>query len=564
MPNRIPTLVITFPQPNALVGHAQFNVTGTVTAPGAPEPVGINSVTVQVNGQAPVRAALKHITNKQQVEVTFSAPVQIVSGDDPHTITVTVASDSGSISQHVNVIAGSTFVPTPPAIVIDVAPLITPDFSLQDIADTLQPSLSSMASQLSKTPIIGKLAALNKILVGPSLLQVTSPRPMIRIGLWILDSSFPTQDLIPKTKDFPLAQLMQGPAVTCFKLAPLLNPPDPASESAVPPALLTISSFALSVPTTTLQTILDAYRPDLVAQAAQNHFTVTTSFIKTSAPATVTTTLSGSLPLGVPMTATIAETVGIAQRSGTVLSKMPTVLHSDPHTSVGDDLDWFIGSLVPAIGLGILGMFVLADIGVGEAAGQAAGLLTDYLASVPPWFPFRNSALPPSTQAIFPFPMAVLNFDSFGCTANALVGTGSVGLLNRVQSMVALTLAGASSFPNYSFGIESLYTVGLTAFEPDDDEMTWQVTGSPKKRSFSTDPVFQVGSFLGEFPVTLKTAPGKYPFTLSATATETCATDSSQTLTGSVSKKVSVTVVKGPPAEPAPKAEPALAASQNE
>jgi hypothetical protein len=565
MPTRIPTLVITFPQPNAIVGTSPFNVIGTVTAPGMPEPVAINSVTVQVNGQAPIRATLKHISNSKLVEVTFSATVQITSGQDPHTITVTVASDAGTVTHAVSVVAGLTFVPQPPAILIDFSLPQIQGLPLGDIVSRLQPLASGLAKQLSGTPIIGQLGALHKILAGPNLLLVNSPQPMLRFGLWILDSGFPKQDLVAATKDFALAQLTPAAAAACFALAPLLSPPVVGSEASTPPAELTVAGFALSVPTTTLQTILDALKPDIVSSAADHHFTVNTATIKTTAPGTVTTTLSGSLPASIPMTATVTETLGSVQRSSTVLSKMPTVVSSHGSSSVGDDLDWFIGTLVPAIGLGLVGLFVGTNIGVNSAAGQAAGILTNYLAALPPWFPFRNSSVPHDLQPLFPFPMAVLNFDSFGCTASALVGAGSIGMTNRDQSMVALSLAGASSYPNYSFGIESVYSVGLTAFEPDNDHMTWQVSGSTKKSPVSTDPVFQAGSFPAEFPVPHNNAPGKYSFTLSVTGTETCASDPTKTLSGTISKAVSVTVLKNrPPAEPAPKSEPALSASQME
>jgi len=73
MPSRVPTLVINSPAPNAVVGSQPFNVAGLVTAPGMPEPVAINSVTVQVDAETPVRATLRRIPNKQLVEVTFTA-----------------------------------------------------------------------------------------------------------------------------------------------------------------------------------------------------------------------------------------------------------------------------------------------------------------------------------------------------------------------------------------------------------------------------------------------------------------------------------------------------------
>ena len=54
MPNRIPSLTIYSPTPDAVVGLAPFTVTGLVTAPGMPEPLAIDSVTVQVHAQPPV------------------------------------------------------------------------------------------------------------------------------------------------------------------------------------------------------------------------------------------------------------------------------------------------------------------------------------------------------------------------------------------------------------------------------------------------------------------------------------------------------------------------------
>ena len=55
------------------MGLAPFTVSGIATAPGLPEPVAINEITVQVDEQPPVRATLKHIVNLSLVEVTFTA-----------------------------------------------------------------------------------------------------------------------------------------------------------------------------------------------------------------------------------------------------------------------------------------------------------------------------------------------------------------------------------------------------------------------------------------------------------------------------------------------------------
>src|SRR6266700_8195061 len=67
MPNRIPSLTVYSPQPNAVVGLTPFTVTGLVTAPGMPEPVGIDDVLVQVDSQPPVTATLKHIVNPKHL-----------------------------------------------------------------------------------------------------------------------------------------------------------------------------------------------------------------------------------------------------------------------------------------------------------------------------------------------------------------------------------------------------------------------------------------------------------------------------------------------------------------
>ena len=64
MPNRIPSLTIYSPTPNAVVGLAPFTVSGLVTAPGMPEPVAIDSVTVQVDAQPPVAATLNTLPTR--------------------------------------------------------------------------------------------------------------------------------------------------------------------------------------------------------------------------------------------------------------------------------------------------------------------------------------------------------------------------------------------------------------------------------------------------------------------------------------------------------------------
>jgi len=550
MPTRLPSLTIYSPQPNAVVGLTPFTVSGIVTAPGMPEPVMIDHVTVQVDAQPPVTATLKHITNPRLVEVTFTATVQIAGGEDPHTVTVTVTSDAGiPVSKSVTVMAGPRL--TQPSLLIDLA-------TITDIpADnrSVQHMLGVVARHISSFSVVNDLGNLNKIVVGPNAVQISDPRPMLRIGVWILDSSFPQSELQPPSADFPLPRLTDDVAAGCFAITPLLDPPPPGG---VPPADNPMFGFAMSAPTPTLQLILDAMFPRIVARAADHHFTVDSATIQTDASGSVTTILSGSLPLGVSMTASLTEKLGITQVPNSV-QMMPAVVSSSNDVSVGDLLDWFIGALVPAIGAILVGELGLAAYGVGVASDKANGIIGTYLGSLPPLIPFRNSSLPSKAefpnlpfdpQAKYPFPMAVMNFESFTTDGSGIVATGTVGIGARDQSMVTVHLGGPTYYPNYSYGIESTYAVALTHFEPDNDQMTWQVTGDAGHYEFSTNLFWQRGSFPAEFPIPFKASPGKYHFRLSVSGTETCGTDPSKTLTGSASLAVTANVTKNPPQAP--------------
>ncbi len=552
MPNRLPSLALYSPKPNTVVGLTPFTVSGLVTATGMPEPVAINSVTVQVDSEPPVRATLKHIPNKSVVEVSFSATVQIGGGQDPHTVTVTVDSDAGiPVIQTVPVIAGLR--KSPPAVLIDLATIT----NIPADSPSVQHLLSVVSKQIANFSLLSDLASQNKIVVGPNAIAVSEPRPMLRIGIWILDYDFaPTELRAPSLPDFPLPRLTDDAAAACFGLVPVLPAPPPGG---VPPADNPLFGFAMSVPTSTLQLILNAVFPQIAAQAADNHFTLQSAVINVNSTGAVTTTFSGSLPIG-DATASLTENLGVQQVPNTD-QRMPAVLSSSHDVSVGSFVDWFIGALVPAVGLLLVGELGLADYGVGVASGQANGIIGSYLGSLPCILPFRNSSLP--SQADFPslpfdprarysFPMAVLNFESFTTDGSGIVALGTVGIGERDQSMVAVRLQGPTYYPNYSFGIESVYAVGLSFFEPDGDQMTWQVTGSKRANQLDTNSFFQGGSFAAEFPIPLKAAPGKYHFTLSASGTETCGTDPAKTLSGSASLAVTTNVTKNPPQAPGP------------
>ena len=560
MPNRIPSLTIYSPKPNAVVGLTPFTVSGLVTAPGMPEPLGIDSVTVQVDSQPPVQATLKHIPNKTLVEVTFSATVQITGGQDPHTIAVTVASDAGiPVTKFVTVTAGNRL--AAPAVLVDLATIT----NIPADSHAVQHMLSVVAKQINKFSVVNDLANLNKIVVGPNAIAVSEPRPMLRVGVWILDADFPQLELQPPSlPDFPLSRLTDDAAAGSFGLVPLLSPPPPGG---VPPADNPLFGFAMSAPASTLQLILNAMFPKIAAKAADHHFTVESATISTDAAGSVTTKLSGSLPLGVSMTASLTETLGVVQVPNTV-QMMPAVVSSKSDVSVGDFVSWFIGTLVPAIGLLLVGELGIADYGVGVASDKANGIIGSYLGSLPSILPFRNSSLPSKAdfpnlpfdpQAKYSFPMAVLNFETFTTDGSGIVASGTVGIGARDQSMVRVHLGGPTYYPNYSYGIESIYMAGLSFFKPDGDQMTWRVTGSNDINEFTMNAFWQIGSFAAEFPIPFKASPGKYHFTLSVSGSETCATDPTKTLSGSASLAVTTNVTKNPPLAPDAESEKATA-----
>jgi hypothetical protein len=541
MPPKV-SLVVRSPLPNAVVGTQPFTVSGLATAPAGTEPVEIHSVTVQVDAQPIVKAALVRIPNPHLIEVTFSATVLITGGQDPHTVTVTVLSDDLPVHSAVTVTAGPRVVA--PALLVDLATLGTVDTSSKMVQSLLQ----SLAQQAAALPLVDQLGGINKLFVGPNAVVVSDPRPLLRIGFWILDADFPAAELLSPSKDFPLRRLTDAAASGSFALAPLLDPPPP---NTIDPATDPMFGFALSVPIDTLQRVLDANFADFATQAASNDFTLESATVATDSSGSVTVTFSGSLPLGLDLTASLTETVGIAQRPGTDQS-MPVVRSSSSSVSV--PAVWFIASFVPVVGLLVAGAFDLAAYGVGQASGQANGILTGLLAQLPSIVPFRSSELPTKADipdlpydpaSKYPFPMAVVNFESFTTDGSGLVGTGTVGLGERDQSMVGVTVTGPSYFPNYSTGVESFYTVLLGYFEPDDDQMTWTVTGATKPGTVDIDPFFQQGGFPTGFSLPSKPSPGKYHFTISVSGTETCATDATKSLTGSTSLAVTVNVVKG-------------------
>jgi phospholipase C len=116
MPVTKPQLTVFGPSNNATVNLNQpFPVTGQVTNQhAAGEFVGIDSVTVRVDGGPVIEANLTVVPDKKQTTVNFAASAQVTGGEDPHAVTVTATNDQGaSTTQTVSVLTEPVVVPPP-------------------------------------------------------------------------------------------------------------------------------------------------------------------------------------------------------------------------------------------------------------------------------------------------------------------------------------------------------------------------------------------------------------------------------------------------------------------
>ena len=535
-----PVLTITAPAANANVGlNKQFQILGQVTDRGGPEPIMIDSVTVQVDGGPLIQAARKIIPNKTLTQVSFTATAQITGGNDPHTITVVATNDQGQhTAKTVTVFAGAVFQSDTPALLLDVRSLISfkaDDTQVVSLIGTIQKQLVSLS---------GALASAGKVLIGPNVIATpvpgTAETHQVRVGLWIENAGFP---VVPPTASLPLPTLSSDAAAASFAKVPFLPVPNPG----------VFPSFALSVPVTTLQHLLDLSVPSIKSAASSQHLTVDTVTAQTSAPATVTTTMSGHLPASVPVTITITETVGLtAAPYGPSSQKVPAVLSSKPSSSVGSLVDWLVGVLFPLIGAA-LGYVVYK---VSGAVSKQSGLAGGFLSLIPPAIPFGNKdrSLPSTGNFQLPdFPPLIFFWNNFTADANGLLGTGTTEIDARDQSTVKILLSGPDFFQGLPNNIQEftdpVMGYALQNLSPNAGSFGFQITGAGKKSGTITppNPVVQAGNFNPHFPLPLKVSPGDYSFTLTVTGTETCQSDPTKKLTGTAAKAVHFKVSKGPP-----------------
>lgn len=534
---RTPTVVIGSPLSGAIVGFAPFEVLGQITAEGYPEPVSINSVTVQVDSGPVIAATLKQIPNRTLTEVSFQATAQVTGGEDPHLVTVVVASDGGTVSKAVSVSAGLRAVA--PAVVIDFAALPVISFSqldLQSLVSILQKGLQAISQTLT---------SINQIGIGPNILATSDAGfPILRFGFWIEPFDFPAIELVPPSEpDFPLPQLTVEAAAAAFGITPILNLP----------SLSGIGSYAFSVPLTTIQLLLDAVKP-LVIQQIGSAATLNsvTAALHAPAPSDAAggdlTITFGGVKDDISFEASLKEVVGLATASAADGSEnVPAVLSTDTSTSVGSVLQWLLAYLIPFADLALLIAWGELSFVTSSAGGKAAGVLSSLLKSLRPRIPFSDTILTSllSSQSGLHFPAVDFNWHSFGVTDSSLTGSGIVEIVDRDPSMATIEISGPTKIDSYAPGTDVEYQLVLANLYPDKGGLNWQIAGTALSGPIVSGFLAQTASFTVEFPLTAQSKYGQ--FVVIVNAVETGGTDPSLKITASSSLTVAVTLAKNPP-----------------
>jgi len=533
-----PILTVNQPAANAVVGLNQpFQIAGLVTDRGGVEPIMIDSVTVQIDGGPLINATRKIIHSKTLTEISFLASVQISGGSDPHTVTVVATNDQGlRATKTVTVFTGTIFQVDAPALLLDlltVIPITADDPQLLGLIGRIQGQLGSLSATL---------ASAGKVLIGPNLIvqPINSAESRVRVGFWIESPGFP---VVPPSAAFHLPRLSDAAAAAAFAATPVLTIPNPGI----------FPSFALWIPVTTLQHLVDAATPTLKTQASGQGFAIDTITAQTSSPSTVNTIVSGNILKGtVAASFTISETVGLkAIPGGPPEQTAPAVLATDSSSSVGSIVDWIVGVFIPLIGA------VLADAfyQVSTTASQKSGLAGSFLGSIPARIPFGNKAISVPSGTNFQFPdFPTLNFlwNSFGATSSGLLGVGITDIAPRTESDVSVILNGPDFFTGFPNNIieftDPVMGYVLENIAPDSGKFGWQISGAGSKADSlePPSPVVQAGDFDPHFPLPVKVSPGDYHFNLAIHAVETCESDPGKTLTGTASKAMLFRVKKSP------------------
>jgi len=180
MPVTPPHLTVSQPQGNATVNLNQpFQVAGQVTNQFVSgEPVLIDSVSVQVDNGPVTEAHLTPVKDKTQTKVNFATSVQVMGGQDPHTVTVTATNDQGaSAAQTVPVLTAPA--PPPP---LPTVYTVRHNYigSLEDVAVHVQNKTVSVTYSMSRDISIRHPGALHRFLAAEYFFhQIVGGKPVI-------------------------------------------------------------------------------------------------------------------------------------------------------------------------------------------------------------------------------------------------------------------------------------------------------------------------------------------------------------------------------------------------
>jgi hypothetical protein len=526
----MPQLTITHPTNDAHVPPLQaFQVNGRATDVGPPERHDIDSVTVQVDGGPAVDAQLVTVPDKTLSIVDYTAAVEVTSGTDPHTITVVAINDNQiSVKKQIEVFTGPIFHAAPPAVLVEI--LSPVPFDLSDVR------LTRLVSriQYALIPAADQLAAIGKVVAGPNLALGDAPQGLsrLRMGIWVQDQGFPVMPPLPPT--FPLPRLNPPGAEAGFALAEEL--PVPLTFGA---------SYAVSLPTSTLQSLVDAIFPQVKNAVDGTFDTLNSIRAGTVPPDTVVTTVHADV-VEIPVKAAFIERLG-APLNPDFDQHLPAVVSHDSVVDVGDALDWLLVTLLPSFGVALLALTGLGSVVASDASNQIHGVASGIVAALPPRLPVRNTDIGVPQR----FPTLVPDWQSFGTTENGILGTGTVSVHDRDQSEVAISIHGSGRLEGYqsdfSGGAGHRYGIDLANLAPDAGRFTWHVTGFAEESGSVAPTAFGLGGTADVvFPLPLHVVPGIYDFVLTVTATETCGTDPHQVLTATAARPVQVKVKKDP------------------
>jgi hypothetical protein len=473
--------------------------------------------------------------------MAFRATAVVTGGPDPHVITVTAVDDHGaSAKATVSVFTGGAAFPVAaPALLIELrpAPIDPTDPANKGKVDFI---VGQIQNQL--TTVTALLTSTGTTLAGPNLFLATNPSGtrVLRIGLWIVGPGFPVVAAQPP--NFPLPVLADPVAAAGFNTMPLLPLPVPVGL----PSL----AFGISVPTVTLQHLVQALLPTLKGLAAPRGVNLDSVTVTSSSPASVTTSFAGTTgwPLAASIGGTITEVLGTVPVAGASPPQSVPAIISSSFTSTADVFTQVLmGFIFPAFWAEALIVTIVVSEGVRGVAGQATAIAASVVGSIPSRVPFKNPDF-----LLFPnFPMVVPNWTIFGATASGLSGMGVVTVQDRDQAMIGLTLRGPTAIKGFQLdlagGVDKIYALNWSNLVPDPDKFTWTLSGTASDGGvIGVAPLSQTGSFIVSFALPEKLLLGTYPFKLTVNAVETSGLDPTKTLSATTSADIEIHVLQNP------------------